>query len=71
MIVAVQLKRHVTGADVFCIVIAKFNFGKELCLVDLLKVDQSLEVGFYFTVLSFHLAFNLRIKGDRELLLNV
>ena len=36
----------------------------------LLEIDKSLEIDFYYTVLSFDLAISLQIKGAKESMLD-
>ena len=38
------------GAGIFGIIIGKFRHGKKLYPIILLKVDESLEVGFYYAI---------------------
>lgn len=68
VIAAVQLRRYVAGIGVFCIIIDKFSYWKKPYQVILLEVDKNLDVGFYFTVLSFSLIISLRIKGGKKFL---
>lgn len=59
MIVIAKLKSYLTGIYIFCIIIRKFGYWKELNLVILFKIDKSLEVGFYCTIFIFDLLINL------------
>ena len=67
VITAVQLKRSVTSAAVFRIVIDKFSHRKEPCLVVLLEVNECLEVSFYGAVLPLGLTVCLRVERGGEL----
>ena len=70
MIAAVQLKRRVTNACVFCIVINKLCHWQEPSPVILLEVDKSLEVCLHGAVLPLGLPVCLRMEGGRELSLD-
>ena len=59
MIFIVELKKYVTGTSIFGIIVGKFYYRKKLYSIILLKVNKSLEVGFYYTILSFSLAVYL------------
>ena len=50
MIFAVKLKKIMTDASIFGIIVGKLRHEKEPCSIILLKVDKSLEVGFYCTI---------------------
>ena len=63
MIAAVQLKRYVAGAGVFCIIIGKFSYWKEPCPLITLKVDENSKIAFYCTILPFGLGVSLRLEG--------
>ena len=64
MIFAVELKRGETGAGIFGIIVGVLCHGKELCLIILLKVDESSEIGFYYTILPLSLAVCLCVEGN-------
>lgn len=66
----IELKRYVTSANVFYIVIDKFSYWKKFCLAILFKIDKNLEVTFYCTTLHFSLVVNLRVKSNKKFLLN-
>ena len=70
MIAAVQLKKCVAGAGVFCIIISKFRHQKKSCPVVLFEVDKGSEVDFYRAVLPLGLAVSLRVKDGGEFLFN-
>ena len=67
MVAAVQLKRSVTGAGIFRIVIGEFSHRKESCPVVLLEVDKGSEVSFYGAVLPLGLTICLRVEGGGKL----
>lgn len=56
---------------IFGIAVCKFCRRQEFCLVILLFVDKCLEIGFYCAVLPLILAIYLRLKGGREVLIDV
>lgn len=67
---AVEFKKYIAGICIFCIIIIEFYYKQELCSVILLLVDKYLEKSFYDTILLLGLAICLRIKNNRELLLD-
>lgn len=56
------------GAYIFSIVIKKLSYWQELCLVILFKIDKNSKINFYYIILLFDLAVNLKIKSGEELL---
>ena len=70
MISAIKLKRYEAGAGILTIVIGKLRHRKKPCPIILLKVDKSLEISFYCTILPLCLAIYLRIEGSEEFLLD-
>lgn len=70
MIVVIELKKCVASTRIVCIIICKFCYKQELCLVILLLIDKNPEVGFYGVVLPLTLAISLQIESSRQLLLN-
>ena len=62
MVAAVQFKRCVANAGIFCIIIGKFSHREESYPVVLLEVDKGLEVGFYHAVLPLGLTVCLRVE---------
>ena len=60
-----------TGAGVLGIVIDKLCHEKKPCTIILNKVDESLEIGFYCTILPFGLPVRLRVESGSEFLLDV
>ena len=66
MISAMKLKRYVTGAGIFGIIISELRHEKKPCPIILLKVDESLEVNFHCTILFLSLAVCLRVANSGE-----
>ena len=62
MVAAIQLKRYMTDACIFGIIIRKLSHRQESCPVILFKVNESLEIYLYCFVLSFGLTVCLRMK---------
>ena len=67
----IELKKYVTNASIFGIIVNKLCYKKKLYLIILLKVNKNLEIGLYYIILSFNLAVHFWLKGNREVLLNV
>lgn len=55
---------------IFYIIIYKFRYKQIFYLIILLLIDKSPKLDLYCIVLFFDLAICLKIKGDRELLLD-
>ena len=70
MISAIKLKKYMAGVNILGVIINKFRYDKKLCPIILLKVDKSLEIGFYCTILPFHLAVYLQIEDNKKFPLN-
>ena len=66
MVAAVEFKMCVSNTGIFGIVLCKFSYWQEACLVILFLVHQSSEVCFYCAVLPFGLAINVRMESCRE-----
>ena len=62
MIAGIELKRRVTSAGVFGVILRKLSYRSEPGPVILLKVDKGLEVGPHSAVLPLCLAVSLRVK---------
>ena len=69
IISAIKLKKYIVSASIFGIIISKLCHGKKPCLINLLQVDNSLEVGFYCIILPFSLAIYLQIENNKKFLL--
>ena len=59
MIFAIELEKYINGASIFGIIIGKLCYKKKLCLIILFKVDKSLKINLYYTILSLNLAICL------------
>lgn len=70
MITAIQLKQSMANTRTFYIVISKFGYWQELCLILLFKINKCLKIRFYYTILTFDFAISLNVEGGEELLLN-
>ncbi len=70
MVAIFKLKKNKANACIFCIAVSKFSYWKNLNPIILLVIDKSSEINYYCTLLPLSLAINLRIKSDKELLLN-
>ena len=70
VVAVIEFKRHVIAIGIFGIIIYKLNHWQEMCLVILFSVYKNFKVCFYYAILSFYLAINLRIEGCREFLLD-
>ena len=66
MIFAIELEKYVTNAGIFGVIIDKLCNEKKPYSIILLKVDKSLEVGFYHTILPFGLTVYLWMEGGEE-----
>ena len=66
MISAIELKKCVANASNFGIIVGKICYEKKSCLLILLKIDKSLEVGFYYTILFFDLTICLWVEDGGE-----
>ena len=71
MISAVELEKYAVNIDIFSVIIGKLYHKKKLCPIILLKVDKSLEVGFYCIILSLSLAVYLQVKSGKKFLLDI
>ena len=69
IISTVELKKYVAGNSILGIIVSKLCYEKSLYPIILLKVDKSLKVGFYCTILPLNLAVYLKVKCDRKFLL--
>lgn len=54
---------------IFYIIISKFGYSwKKFYLIILFKINKNFKVNFYYIVLLFRLAIDLKIKGNKKLL---
>ena len=56
---------------IFYIIISKFYYSYELCLVFLFMINKNSKLSFYYTVLLLGLAIDLRIKSDKKYIFNI
>lgn len=70
IVVTIKLKKHMVDTCIFSIVLDKFSYLKESSLIILLIIVKSSKVGFYYTVLPFNIAINIKIKGNEGFSLN-
>ena len=70
MISTIEPEKYVAGTTIFGIIIGKLYHKKKPCLIILLKVDKSSEIGFDYTILPLNLAIYLRVENNREYLLD-
>ena len=59
MISEIELKRYVASASILSVVVGKLRYGKKSCSIILIKVEKSLKIGFYCTILPFDLTICL------------
>ena len=71
VVATVELKRRVTGARIFRIIVSKFGHREKPCPVILLVIDKGSEICFYRTIFSFGLAIGLWMEGGGEFPLNL
>lgn len=57
-----------TNAYIFYIIIRKLCYCQYLDLIIIVPIIKDLKIHFYYTILSFYLAFNLSIKSNKKLL---
>ena len=62
MVAAIQLKRYVTGAWIFGVIICKHGDQQKSCLVILFEVDEGSKVSLHDTILLFGLTICLRME---------
>ena len=66
MISAIELEKCMVGTGILGIVVGELCYGKKPCPIILLKVDKSLEVSFYRTILPLCLIVCLWVEGGGE-----
>lgn len=59
------------AVESFDVIICKLNYQQEFGLITLLKTNKNSKISLYSAVLPLYLVISLRVKGNRELLLNV
>ena len=62
MIAAVHFERGIADTDILGVIICKFGYWQELCLVILFLVDEDLKLYLYCDILLFGLIAYLKIK---------
>lgn len=70
MVAIVEFKWHMASICILGIVIYKFRYWQESCLIILLPVDKSLEVNLYYIVVSFYLSISLKVESLEKLPFN-
>ncbi len=55
---------------IFYSVVGEFSYWKKSSLIILLIIDKNSKISFYYTVLFFSLAINLKIIGGKKFLLD-
>ena len=70
MISTIQVEKYLPNNYIFSVIICKVSYWQKLYLIFLLKVDKNLEIHFYYTIFIFGLLINLRVKGNRKLILD-
>ena len=71
MVATIELKRHLTFADVLGVVVGEFCHQYKPCPVILLPIHKSRKVYFHCAVLLFRLLVCLRVKRGKEASLDV
>ena len=60
-----------TNASILGVIVDKLQHKKKPYLIILLEIDESLEVGFYYTILPLSLTVHLQMEGGEESPLNI
>ena len=71
VVLAVELKKHISYANMVCVIISDLCYGQEPCSVVPFVINKSSKVNFYYAILLLSLAVGLRVKGGRMLLFYV
>ena len=71
MISIIKFKKYIINICIFNIIINKFRYRQELCLVILLKINKGIKINFYYNILSIDLFIYLRIKYNKKFLFNI
>lgn len=66
MIFAIQLKKYIANARIYHIAICKLDYWQKPSPVILFKIDKSLEINLYYTILVFCLFVSLRIIYNKK-----
>ena len=70
MISAIELERHLFCTGVSYVIINKFFYRYEFCLIVLFIINKDFEISFYYAVLLLSLVISLKVKNSRRFLLN-
>lgn len=62
MIAVVELEKYLPIISIFNIFICKFSYQQKLCLVILFKVNNNLQLYFYYIILILDLLIGLQLK---------
>ena len=54
------------GDGIFCIIVSKFNYKKELSPIVLFEINKNSEIGLYCAILSLGLVISLRVESNGE-----
>ena len=66
MVATTEFEKRMAGIGIFSIVICKFNYWQEACLVILFPFYKDSEVYFHYAFLPFSLAIGLKIESRRK-----
>lgn len=64
VVAAIVLKWHMTGTDIFHIILEKFSHQKERVLIILLEIEKNVEIDLNYTILSLYQTINLQVKSS-------
>ena len=70
MISVIELKKYIASAGIFGVIVGKLYYRKKLCPIILLKINKSLKIRFYCTILLFDLTVCLWVEDARKFPLN-
>lgn len=70
MIVTVELKRRMASTHILSFVVCKFYYEHEFCLIIILSINKSMQIGFHCAILHLSMAVCLQIKYSEKLSLN-
>lgn len=57
----------ILNISILRVVVYKLSYWQKFCWVIPVKIDKSLEIYFYFTILTFHLNIDIKEKISRNL----
>lgn len=64
IIFVIELKKHIIGTYIFDIIINKFSYWHKIGLIILSEINKNSEIHFYYIILTFDMAVNLKIKDN-------